>query len=548
MTRENSFEVRPMKQVVTILFAVILIALLIACSNEPASGDLQGQSANDPIVVQTSTTIPAPKVVESSPVAPVVIVESSPPGPTTVPEPEKSTEESDGKPTNFIGTMKVEPSTATVGDTIVVTGEDFPSNSEMNLVWSTVEGEWDIRGDYNEYFHGRVFTDKMVELTMIRTDSTGKFSYEFKVPDDFGFTHNITLETEDEIIGRTGFRIEPTVTIEPTSGPIGTVINITMKGVGYAYLENSWMLSYDNRFTGVLGSVTTQGTAKTTIPATGGPGKHILRVVHGAFTFPYMNGQQSPRPDRPTFEIEFTVTDGEPVMPIPLENQSLPIEMTKTLPIDTGTPSLWLDTLSGPIETPIKLEGNGFTPGEEVELLWYRVAGNRVSGAGWEEYSTSLGEFIPDADGEFLFEFSALDDLGGPHRIEAVVSDNLAAKTSFTITPSAKPLLVFSGEVGTTLTFNLKGVGWTETANIYHILYDNSYIGYACGFNTQGDVEIFLPLTGQPGWHYVDFIPGIYKGKDIGGLRNFRIPQLNFADDHPNETLPAFRYAVFVEP
>ena len=28
-------------------------------------------------------------------------------------------------------------------------------------------------------------------------------------------------------------------------------------------------------------------------------------------------------------------------------------------------------------------------------------------------------------------------------------------------------------------------VGWSETANIVHVVYDNSYIGYACAFNSQ---------------------------------------------------------------
>ena len=63
-------------------------------------------------------------------------------------------------------------------------------------------------------------------------------------------------------------------------------------------------------------------------------------------------------------------------------------------------------------------------------------------------------------------------------------------------------------------TVHLKGVGWTETANIYTVVYDNGYIGYACAFNSQGDVEIPLQATGDPGWHFIDLYPAIYRGEE----------------------------------
>ena len=44
--------------------------------------------------------------------------------------------------------------------------------------------------------------------------------------------------------------------------------------------------------------------------------------------------------------------------------------------------------------------------------------------------------------------------------------------------------------------------------------------------------------------HYIDLYPGIYKGEeDDPNLTNFRIPQLTYAADHPNEDLPAFHFA-----
>jgi hypothetical protein len=153
---------------------------------------------------------------------------------------------------------------------------------------------------------------------------------------------------------------------------------------------------------------------------------------------------------------------------------------------------------------------------------------------------------VVDATGTIALPLKARDDVGGPHPITVRLAGKTLAQTTFLLTPSAFALEPGSGPAGTTFTVHLKGVGWTETANIYHIVYDNAYIGYACGFNSQGDVRVFLKATGGSGWHFIDLYPGIYRGREVGGVNNFRIPQLTFAADHPGERLPAFRFAFFV--
>ena len=62
------------------------------------------------------------------------------------------------------------------------------------------------------------------------------------------------------------------------------------------------------------------------------------------------------------------------------------------------------------------------------------------------------------------------------------------------------------------MTIHLKGVGWTEYDNIYVATYDNAYMGYVCGFNSQGDVVMNFTATGEPGEHLIDLYPGIYEG------------------------------------
>ena len=151
--------------------------------------------------------------------------------------------------------------------------------------------------------------------------------------------------------------------------------------------------------------------------------------------------------------------------------------------------------------------GKGFAPGEKLALNWATVTGNRVGGSGWEEKSRVIATAAADAHGRAEVRFTAPNDLGGTHRLWVGDGDRREAG-SFWIAPSAFALDTDHGPAGTPFHIHLKGVGWTETANIYTIVYDNGYIGYACGFNSQGDVTIPLYATGAPGWHFIDLYPG----------------------------------------
>jgi hypothetical protein len=164
-----------------------------------------------------------------------------------------------------------------------------------------------------------------------------------------------------------------------------------------------------------------------------------------------------------------------------------------------------------------------------------------MTGLGWEESFHIVASTEADTFGRAEFQFTVPDDLGGLHNLW-VESGTIKKAGRFWIKATALPLDVNRGPVGTTFRIHLKGVGWTETANIYHVVYDNSYIGYACAFNSQGDVELIMKATGAAGWHFIDLYPGIYKGTETRP-NNFRIPQLTYAADHPGEDLPAFRFA-----
>ncbi len=434
---------------------------------------------------------------------------------------------------DYAGRLALSPEHGPAGTVVSVQGAGLPANERFDLHWTSVEGRWKVAG---ERYLGREYLPVSTPLATVRTDASGAFSARFSAPEDFGFTHDVVLRQGERLVTQAGFSIDTTMEISPRHGPAGTPITVDVKGIGWRQLQNSWMLLYDNKATGWVSAVTTRGSARFTIPASGAPGVHVLELLHGDFTFAYRNMQQSPEPDRPRFARQFTVTPGAPVLPPPAAAQVQ--REVKRLPAGG---ELSVSPAFATVGAPVAVRGRGFSPGRDYELGWSTVVGNRVAADGWDESVRGIARSTADAAGTLAFRFPVPDDLGGLHAL--TVRDGAATRRGLLwIAPSALPVERARGPAGTPFSVHIKGVGWTETANIYAVVYDNAYIGYACGFNSQGDVEIRLYATGEAGWHFIDLYPAIYKGKEARPL-NFRIPQLTYEADHPGEDLPAFRFA-----
>jgi hypothetical protein len=235
-------------------------------------------------------------------------------------------------------------------------------------------------------------------------------------PDDFGFQHDIMLQQGSRLLTKDAFSIDMTVELLADNVPVGTPIPIEVHGIGWRELEGSWVMLYDNRFTGWISTVTTGGTARFTLPAAGRSGRHVIEVVHSDFTFPYRNMQQSPAPDRPQFKVGFNITAGALVLPPPPPLQAQ--AQVRRLPPQgdlAATPAF-----SG-VDQSVVVKGSGFAPGKTAALNWATVTGNRISGGaavstiasrmtsgsgdrsaatgGWEERSRQVAEAAAEGAG-----------------------------------------------------------------------------------------------------------------------------------------------------
>lgn len=445
--------------------------------------------------------------------------------------------------------LNFEPVGGVVGQAVTARAVGLEPGATYDLVWTSAAAAWNVA---DGEFYGITSEDTRTVLGRLTADATGAATVGFTVPEDYGYVHNVFVERAGEQVARQGFVVAPALTISPAAGPPGTPITVTLTGVGYRFWESVWHLLYDGAHTGWLSAVTTNGTATAVIPATGGVGAHTLQVLSGTHPVPYLNQQQAPiyNPQVPTvLGAVFEVTDGPAATwPGPAEQQLPRVPGGQAR--DTGA-ALTADYLSGPVGSPITLTGVGFPAGAGVDIAWTAVRGNRLSGKGWEEVVEPLGTATVGADGTFTFRLATPDDLGGTHRFSAT-SGGVSADLDYVVTASIAAAPTGPVAPGADIVVTIKGVGWTETANIYTLLIDNGYVGYGCGFNSRGDVTIHLKAPGARGVHFLSLYPAIYQGDLLGpgsppdtataNATYLQVPMLNWRD-HPGEEIPAFQLA-----
>ena len=138
------------------------------------------------------------------------------------------------------------------GQTAIGTG--LPARMAINLVWYRGAPRWQVRAGL---FNGIKVGETPVVIGHGTSDAGGKVAIPFKVPDDFGYIHTVTLAAGTRTLARQGFTVIPSLSISPGSGPVGTPITVTLRGDGYRLYESVWHLLYDSARTGWLSAITT---------------------------------------------------------------------------------------------------------------------------------------------------------------------------------------------------------------------------------------------------------------------------------------------------
>jgi hypothetical protein len=421
-----------------------------------------------------------------------------------------------------------------VGTEVDAIAEGLPPGRRVDLLWQTVKGGWVVEDYY--HFRGKKFTETAKSLGQADVGKDGHLAAHFRIPEDYGGVHELIASDHGTPLAQGGIEVSQTFEMFPAEGPVGTPIELRVKGFGWRTMESTWVVNWDNQAAGWVSATDTHGTATARFRASGTAGNHQIRILSGYMGQGYLNHEQAPNAYLPRPAFVFRVTPGK----APASAYAEPYPR-QPVPASEGA-SLIVTPTQGPVLTRASLKASGLPAGTAVSLVWGTQEGSRVSGNGFAPKETELKKLTVGADGRLDASLGIPDDLGGLHSVSIRSGGRTLAKAYFVVETSVVSFSPTSGPSGTPVTIHLKGVGWTDYDNIYIATYDNGYMGYACGFNSQGDVVVNFTAAGAPGVHLIDFYPGIYQGPE-GSQQLYRLPQLTYADDHPGNHIPALRFA-----
>jgi hypothetical protein len=444
-----------------------------------------------------------------------------------------------------VQTLGLTHGAAVVGAEVRASAAGLAAGATVDLAWKTVTGGWVVEDYY--HFKGKNYTDATSPLGRFTVDAQGRLDARFTIPDDYGGIHDVVASIDGKVVAQNGIEVTQSFEMHPASGPVGTPIELRVKGLGWRTMESTWVVNWDNNLVGFVSAASSKGSAVARIRAAGPNGTHVVKLLTGWQGQGYLNHEQSPVAHLPRPQFTFETTPGQaPTSAAFAESyQRQPIPATE---VSVANATLALSRTQGPVGSRTTLQGEGFTPGSALQLVWQSFVGNRVSGEGFEPRDSPLQAVKVANDGRIDVPLTIPDDLGGLHGIALRDGDKTLGRTFFVTETSVLSMTPSSGPVGTPVTIHLKGVGWTEYDNIYIANYDNAYMGYACGFNSQGDVVINFVATGAPGPHLIDLYPGIYQGPPTVPQLLYRQAQLTYADDHPGNKIPALRFTFQITP
>lgn len=434
---------------------------------------------------------------------------------------------------------------AVVGAKVRVAAEGLPAGETVELKWGTVTGGWVIEDYY--YFRGRKYTETTLSLGKFPVSASGRLDAAFAIPEDYGGVHDVIATIDGRVVAQNGVEVTQSFEMTPASGPVGTPVELRVQGLGWRTMENTWVVNWDNRGVGFVTAAGTRGSAIARFRAAGPAGDHFVKIYTGWQGQSYLNFQQAPNAYLPRPEFTFHTTAGPSSAPVAYADEYQPYSLPEP-EVLVAHGKLSVSPIQGPVGAKAMLRGEGFPANSTLDLYWQTYVGSRVSGNGFTPQEKLIAKVNAGEDGKFEFPMTIPEDLGGEHGIELREGEKPLGRAYYAIETTIVSMEPASGPAGTPVTIHLKGVGWTEYDNMYAATYDNAYMGYACGFNSQGDVTFTFKASGEPGVHLIDLFPGIYQGPASENQLLYRMPQLTYADDHPGNKIPALHFKFEVTP
>ncbi|WP_342463058.1 hypothetical protein NST62_01630 [Ureibacillus sp. FSL K6-8385] len=340
---------------------------------------------------------------------------------------EQASASAEEKNVNLIGKVTLSKSSGRIGDEVAITAESLKPEKPLKVVWVDMEGSYQIEDNYS--FIGAAYEPAEKVVAEGKADADGKWAGAFSIPDGFGDDHDILVYQDDEVVAKANFFVETVFTISPTSGPPGTEVTIKGEGLSWKMYGSLWHVNWDNKYTGMITAVTTNGKAVAVFRAAGKKGLHSITVESGASGFPYLSRDSSAINYIHTHYFTFEITSDEPVTTASYVEKAPEaadggIQMPE--PKNKDGVKVALDRPEGTVGEKVVLTASGLPKNEKVSFDWHTMVGTRVTKEGYGPEIFDLGEAETDDKGNLTYEFAIPDDLGGlPHLIDVKVGDEV---------------------------------------------------------------------------------------------------------------------------
>ncbi|MBF8301440.1 MAG: hypothetical protein HW394_1810, partial [Acidobacteria bacterium] len=249
---------------------------------------------------------------------------------------------------------------AVVGTAVTASATGLPTGRTAELQWATVTGGWVIEDYY--HFRGKKYADTTSSLGRFPIDRNGRLEATFSIPEDYGGVHDVMAIVDGRTVAQNGIEVTQSFELAPTSGPVGTPIELTVKGLGWRTMESTWAVNWDNNAIGWVSAAGTRGSAVARFRAAGPAGDHAIKVYTGYQGQPYLNYEQSPVAHLPRPQFTFRTTPGRLSMAAaaaePYQPQPLP-----ATEIGVANAAIELTPTQGPVGTRARLKATGFPKG-----------------------------------------------------------------------------------------------------------------------------------------------------------------------------------------
>src|SRR2546425_6782414 len=177
------------------------------------------------------------------------------------------------------------------GAEVRVAAADLPAGKTAELQWGTVAGGWVVEDYY--HFKGKKYTETTSGLGKFNIDFNGRLDARFVIPEDYGGVHEVTAVIEGRPVAQNAIEVTQSFQMSPASGPIGTPIELKVKGLGWRTMESTWVVNWDNNLIGFISAASTKGSASARFRAAGPAGAHAVRVLTGYQGQGYLNYEQA---------------------------------------------------------------------------------------------------------------------------------------------------------------------------------------------------------------------------------------------------------------